>query len=93
LPVSGAGKPLVFCHVREIAFATASALVAEGARVVGDACLPTELGARNVRLNGLLPGRIRTDRMTYLDSLSTSDDQRAPPAASCLTGSMIPADG
>ncbi len=79
--------------------------------------LAKELGARNVRVNGLLPGRIQTDRMTYLDSLSTSDDRQArldaiplgrtgepaefgrvaafvlSPAASYLTGSMIPVDG
>lgn len=79
--------------------------------------LAKELGARNVRVNGLLPGRIQTDRMTYLDSMSTSDARAAmlaaiplgragepaefgrvaafvlSPAASYLTGSMIPVDG
>ncbi|HEY7596850.1 MAG TPA: SDR family oxidoreductase [Actinophytocola sp.] len=79
--------------------------------------LANELGSRNIRVNGLLPGRIQTDRMTYLDSLSTSDAIAArlasiplgrygepaefgrvaafvlSPAASYLTGSMIPVDG
>ena len=79
--------------------------------------LAGELGPRNIRVNGLLPGRISTDRMTYLDSQSTSDSRRAAlaaiplgrpgepaefgrvaafvlsPAASYVTGSMIPVDG
>lgn len=76
-----------------------------------------ELGPRGIRVNGLLPGRISTDRMTYLDA-QTPEEQRAAtlasiplsrygdpdefgrvaafvlsPAASYLTGTMIPVDG
>jgi 3-oxoacyl-[acyl-carrier protein] reductase len=79
--------------------------------------MATELGPRGIRVNGLMPGRIATDRMTYLDSLS-SQEQRAAvlagiplgrygdpeefgrvaafvlsPAASYLTGTMVPVDG
>jgi len=76
-----------------------------------------ELGRRNIRVNGLLPGRIATDRMTYLDAQSTEDARKAAlaaiplgrpgdpaefgrvaafvlsPAASYMTGAMIPVDG
>lgn len=79
--------------------------------------MATELGPRGVRVLGLLPGRVSTDRMTYLDA-QVSEDQRAAslasiplgrygdpeefgrvaafvlsPAASYLTGTMIPVDG
>jgi 3-oxoacyl-[acyl-carrier protein] reductase len=82
--------------------------------------LADELGPRGVRVNGLLPGRISTDRMRELDGLGTGDAdgtrarncQAIPlrrygepaefaraaafllsPAASYLTGVMLPVDG
>jgi 3-oxoacyl-[acyl-carrier protein] reductase len=79
--------------------------------------MATELGPRGVRVNGLLPGRIATDRMAYLESRSTPEQVAAAlagiplgrtgdpaefgrvaafvlsPAASYLTGTMIPVDG
>ncbi|MFD1827773.1 MULTISPECIES: SDR family oxidoreductase [Mumia] len=42
--------------------------------------LADELGPRGVRVNGLLPGRIETDRVRHLDSLA--DDPQAARAAS-----------
>jgi 3-oxoacyl-[acyl-carrier protein] reductase len=75
-----------------------------------------ELGPQGVRVNGLLPGRIDTDRVRSLDGPDPLARQRAEegiplrrygtpeefgrvaafvlsPAASFLTGSMIPVDG
>lgn len=78
-----------------------------------------ELGPRNIRVNGLLPGRIETDRIVELDGdgakgrkARESWEQRIPlrrygtpaefgkvaafvlsPAASFLTGAMVPVDG
>ncbi|MFG3255484.1 SDR family oxidoreductase [Streptomyces sp. NPDC048172] len=81
--------------------------------------LANELGPRGIRVLGLLPGRIGTERMQYLDSLS-GDGEAArerneasiplrrygtpeefgrtaafvlSPAASYLTGVMLPVDG
>jgi len=79
--------------------------------------MANEFGPRGVRVNGLLPGRIATDRMTYLDAQVTPEKRDAAlaaipagrygepdefgrvaafvlsPAASYVTGTMIPVDG
>jgi 3-oxoacyl-[acyl-carrier protein] reductase len=81
--------------------------------------LADELGTRDVRVNGLMPGRIDTDRVRELDAASgrpasqrRDQEARIPlrrygrpeefgrvaafvlsPAASYLTGAMIPVDG
>ncbi|MEW2132451.1 SDR family oxidoreductase [Streptomyces sp. NPDC005435] len=81
--------------------------------------LADELGPRGIRVLGLLPGRIDTDRVRELDSLSadpeatrTAAESRIPlrrygtpeefgrvaafllsPAASYVTGVMVPVDG
>ena len=81
--------------------------------------LSDELGPQGVRVNGLLPGRVGTDRVAELDAL-TGDAEAAKqrmvdqiplrrygepeefgrvaafllsPAASFLTGIMVPVDG
>ena len=81
--------------------------------------LADELGPRGIRVNGLLPGRLDTDRVRELDAASgrTADQRREAeaaiplrrygrpeefgraaafllsPAASYLTGLMLPVDG
>ncbi|WP_320780812.1 SDR family oxidoreductase [Streptomyces sp. CRN 30] len=81
--------------------------------------LSDELGPRGIRVVGVLPGRIDTDRVRHLDSLSadpaatrTASESRIPlrrygapeefgraaafllsPAASYVTGVMVPVDG
>lgn len=75
-----------------------------------------ELGPRGVRVNGLLPGRVDTDRVRQLDGPDPAARSRAEqeiplrrygrpeefgrvaafvlsPAASFLTGAMVPVDG
>ncbi|MGH1565710.1 SDR family oxidoreductase [Mumia sp. DW29H23] len=87
------------------------------AMVVKD--LADELGPRGVRINGLLPARIDTERVQYLDELSAdpaatraANERAIPmrrygrpeefgaaaafllsPAASYITGIMLPVDG
>lgn len=74
--------------------------------------LADELGPRGIRVNGLLPGLIATDRMRELGSVLSSTVDGIPlrrigepaefgraaafvlsPAASYLTGTMLPVDG
>ena len=79
--------------------------------------MANELGPMGVRVTGLLPGRIATDRMASLDAQSTREQRAATmatiplgrpgdpaefgrvaafvlsPAASYLTGAMLPVDG
>ena len=80
--------------------------------------LADELGPRGIRVNGLLPGRIDTDRVQELDAVAGADAAEAgrsrgsrcaatatpdefgrvaafllSPAASYITGAMIPVDG
>ncbi len=81
--------------------------------------LADELGPRGVRVNGLMPGRVRTERIDELDALGGDPEaaeaaavQKIPlrrygepsefgraatfllsPAASFLTGVMLPVDG
>jgi 3-oxoacyl-[acyl-carrier protein] reductase len=71
--------------------------------------LADELGPRGVRVNGLLPGRIATGRVAEIDATAEAtiplDRYGEPeefgavaafvlsPAASFLTGVMLPVDG
>jgi 3-oxoacyl-[acyl-carrier protein] reductase len=81
--------------------------------------LADELGPRGIRVNGLLPGRVATERLSELDALQAdpaaakaSAAERVPlrrdgepsefgraaafllsPAASFVSGAMLPVDG
>jgi len=76
--------------------------------------LADEVGAQGVRVNGLMPGRIATDRIRELDDHRTGADEASgvalgrtgepdefgrvaafvlSPAASYVTGAMVPVDG
>jgi 3-oxoacyl-[acyl-carrier protein] reductase len=81
--------------------------------------LADEVGPRGIRVNGLLPGRVQTERLTHLDSLSGDADAAREaatatiplgrsgepsefgrvaafvlsPAASFVSGVMLPVDG
>jgi 3-oxoacyl-[acyl-carrier protein] reductase len=74
--------------------------------------LADELGPRGIRVNGLLPGLIATERMSDLGSVLSSTMEDIPlrrigepaefgraaafvlsPAASYVTGTMLPVDG
>lgn len=39
--------------------------------------MANDLGPRGIRVNGVLPGKIQTDRMTYLDAKSTPEQRQA----------------
>src|SRR5918998_1349274 len=115
---------------RGLGFATARALVDDGARVVVSArsaaaveaaakALADELGPRGIRVFRLMPGRIATDRIVEIDEASGDPEEARrrveaaiplrrygrpeefgrvaafalSPAASYLTGLMIPVDG
>ena len=120
--LSGVGGSLVFIlssSAKEIfpGLTTSNGLRPGLAMMVKD--FADELGARGIRVNGLLPGRIATDRMFALDARYGAPDMvrrrneaaiplgrygepeevgRAAafllsPAASYLTGVLLPVDG
>jgi 3-oxoacyl-[acyl-carrier protein] reductase len=120
--VTGAGLSIVFVLASSVRVPLAELAISNGlfpglAGVVKT--LAGELGPSGIRVNGLLPVRIATDRVRELDALrGDPDDVRArvsegiplrrygepeefgraaafllSPAASFITGSMIPIDG
>jgi 3-oxoacyl-[acyl-carrier protein] reductase len=120
--VAGAGGSIVFVLASSVRVPLAELAVSNGlfpglAGVVK--MLAEELGPSGVRMNGILPVRIATDRVRQLDALSGDPDEvRArksediplrrygepeefgrvaafllSPAASYITGAMIPVDG
>jgi 3-oxoacyl-[acyl-carrier protein] reductase len=121
-PVSGTGGSLVFVLASSVRVPLAELAISNGlfpalAGVVKT--LAEELGPSGIRLNGMLPVRIATDRVRELDALKGDPDEvrahqseliplrrygepeefgRAAafllsPAASFITGAMIPVDG
>jgi len=120
--IAGAGGSVVFVLASSVRVPLAQLAVSNGlfpglAGVVK--MLAEELGPSGVRMNGILPVRIATDRVRELDALSGDPDEvRArksediplrrygepeefgrvaafllSPAASYITGAMIPVDG
>ena len=120
--VTGAGASIVFVLASSVRVPLAELAIANGlfpglAGVVKT--LAGELGPAGIRVNGLLPVRIATDRVRELDALRGDPDEvrarlsehiplrrygepeefgRAAafvlsPAASYITGAMIPVDG
>ena len=120
--VTGAGGSIVFVLAASVRVPLAELAIANGlfpglAGVVKT--LAGELGPTGIRVNGLLPVRIATDRVRELDALQGDPDEvrarlsehiplrrygepeefgRAAafvlsPAASYITGAMIPVDG
>ncbi len=120
--MTGTGRSLVFVLAASVRVPLAQLPISNGlfpglAGVVKT--LANELGPDGVRVNGLLPVRIATDRVREFDALSGDPDevraresQRIPlrrygepeefgraaafllsPAASYITGAMIPVDG
>jgi 3-oxoacyl-[acyl-carrier protein] reductase len=120
--IAGAGGSVVFVLASSVRVPLAQLAVSNGlfpalAGVVK--MLADELGPSGVRMNGILPVRIATDRVRQLDALSGDPDEvRASksediplrrygepeefgrvaafllsPAASYITGAMIPVDG
>jgi 3-oxoacyl-[acyl-carrier protein] reductase len=121
-PVTGTGGSLVFVLASSVRVPLAELAISNGlfpglAGVVKT--LAGELGPAGIRVNGILPVRIATDRVRELDALrGDPDEERArqsahiplrrygepvefgraaafllSPAASFITGAMIPVDG
>jgi 3-oxoacyl-[acyl-carrier protein] reductase len=120
--IAGAGGSVVFVLASSVRVPLAELAVSNGLfpGLAGVAkMLAEELGPSGVRINGILPVRIATDRVRQLDALSGDPDEvRAlksediplrrygepeefgrvaafllSPAASYITGAMIPVDG
>ncbi len=121
-PVAGTGGSLVFVLASSVRVPLPELAISNGlfpglAGVVKT--MADEIGPAGIRINGVLPVRIATDRVRELDALSGDPDevrarlsQRIPlrrygepaefgrvaafllsPAASFITGAMIPVDG